>query len=277
MGEEDQPLKSGVLEDRFARLGLANTRSLLKSADALAAIQHYGHALALVSLGLEELETAHAYRLVADGIATFDPKEAHVLQYIDKRALVTHAPKLDLLGERMLSFFYMRQTAKVVHRAWGRKPTPEEVMVVLMGGDPKLTPEVKKVIDSPQVVKEGRAIKEDIRKLKWLKNYGLYVFEKDGRLTSPTDIQEKDFRHYREIADQVVQILEEATENGFPFSVAEGIRQSYAAYRRTHKRLEGPLNPRRIGDEDKSHSDYDYVPLSESGGDETDGSPSQQG
>jgi AbiV family abortive infection protein len=186
--EVTEPLKPGVLEDRFARLGLANCRSLLRSADALAAIGQYGHALALVSLALEELETAHAYRLVADGIATFDPKEAHVLQFIDKRALVTHAPKLVLLGERMLSFFYMKQTAKVVRCVWGRKPTPEEVMVVMMGGDPKVSPEVKKVLDSPEVVKEGRAIKEDIQKLKWLKNRGLYVFEKDGRLTAPSDI-----------------------------------------------------------------------------------------
>jgi AbiV family abortive infection protein len=184
MAEPNQPLKPGILEDRFARLGLANTRSLLRSADALARVLHYGHGLALVSLALEELETAHAYRLVADGIATFDPDEARALQFIDKRALLMHTPKLILLGERMLTFFYMRQTAKVIRRIRGYKPTPEEVMSVMMGGDAKLSPEVKKVLDSPDVVREGRAIKEDLHKLKDLKNRGLYVFE--GRGASPT-------------------------------------------------------------------------------------------
>lgn len=261
MSDSTEPLRSGVLEDRFARLGLANCQSLLRSADALAGIRQYGNGLALVSLALEELETAHAYRLVADGIATFDHKEAHVLQFIDKHALLTHAPKLVLIGERFLTFFYMRKAAKVVRQARGYKPTPEEVTSVMTGGDPELSPEVKKVLDSPEVVKEGRAIKEDLYQLKHLKNRGFYVIERDGRLATPSDITEKEFRHYREIADQLVQVLQEATENGFPFAVAEGMRQSYAAYRKRNKRLEGPLNPKRIGDEDKTRSDYDYDPL----------------
>jgi AbiV family abortive infection protein len=261
MAESNQPLKTGILEDRFARLGLENTRSLLRSADALAGIQHYGHGLALVSLALEELETAHAYRLVADGIATFDPDEARALQFIDKRALLMHTPKLILLGERMLTFFYMRQTAKVIRRIRGHKPTPEEVMSVMMGADAKLSPEVKKVLDSPDAVREGRAIKEDLHKLKDLKNRGLYVSEGEGRVTDPSSITEQEFRHYRDIANQLMQVFEETTENGYPFPVAEGLRQSYAAYRKTHKRLEGPLNPKRIGDEDKTRSDYDVDPL----------------
>lgn len=275
MTGEEGPLKPGVFEDRFARLGLANTRSLLRSADALAAIQHYGHGLALVSLALEELETAHAYRLVADGIATFEPKEAHVLQFIDKRALLRHSPKLVLTGERMLTFFYMRMTAKVVRAAWGRKPTPEEVTFVMTGGDPVLSPQVKEVLDSREVVLEGRAIKEDVNGLVSLKNRGLYVFEEEGRVTGPSDITEAEFRHYREIATQIVQVLEEATENGFPFYIAESMRQSYAAYRKTHKRLEGPLNPKRIGDEDKTRSDYDYDydPLAKSEDNGADGNP----
>jgi AbiV family abortive infection protein len=261
--ETDGPAKPGVLEDQFARLGLANSRSLLRAADALAAIQAYGHGLALVSLAMEELETAHAYRLVADGVATFDPKEAHVLQFIDRRALLMHTPKSILLGERMLTFFYMRKTAKVIRQIRGYKPTPEEVMFVMTGGDSELSPEVKRVLDSEEVVKEGRAIKEDLHQLNRLKNIGLYVIEKDGRLTAPSDITAKEFRHYREISGQLVQVFEEATENGFPFAVAEGMRQSYAAYRKVHKRLEGPLNPTRIGDEDTTRSDYDYDPLAE--------------
>lgn len=261
MPANEEPLKPGVLEDRFARLALANTRSLLRGADALAAIKAYGHGLALVSLALEELETAHAYRLVADGIATFDSKEAHVLQFIDKRALLMHTPKSILLGERMLTFFYMRKTAKVIRQIRGYKPTPEEVMFVMTGGDSELSPEAKKVLDSPAVVKEGRAIKEDLHQLNRLKNRGLYVIENGERLTAPADITDREFQHYRDIADQLLQVFEEATENGFPFAVAEGMRQSYAAYRKDHKRLEGALNPNRIGDEDTTRSDYDYDPL----------------
>ena len=261
MTGEEEPLKPGILEDRFARLGLANTRALLLSADALAGIQQFGHGLALVSLALEELETAHAYRLVADGIATFEPQEAHVLQFIDKRALLRPSPKLVLTGERLLTFFYMSKTAKVVRAAWGRKPTPEEVMVVMTGGDRVLSPQVKKLLDSSEVVLEGRAIKKDVNRLVSLKNRGLYVFEGEGQVSGPSDITEAEFRHYREIADQVLQVLQDPTENGFPFFVAEGMRQSYAAYRKAHKRLEGPLNPMRVGDEDKTRSDYDYDPL----------------
>jgi AbiV family abortive infection protein len=271
--DKEGSLKPGVLEDRFARLALANCRSLLRAADTLASIPAYGHALSLVSLALEEMETAHAYRLVADGIATFDPKEAHVLQFIDKHALLMHTPKSTLLGERMLTFFYMRKTASVIRQIRGYKPTPDEVMFVMTGGDSELSPQVKKVLDSPGVVKEGRAIKEDLHQLNRLKNLGLYVIEKDGRLAAPSDITEKEFRHYREIADQLVQVFEDATENGFPFAVAEGLRKSYAAYRKVHKRLEGPLNPRRIGDEDTTRSDYDYDPLAEDSNGE--GDPSQ--
>ncbi len=260
MVEANHPLQPGILEDRFARLGLENSRLLLRSADTLAGIQHYGHALALVSLALEELETAHAYRLVADGIATFDLKEAHALQFIDRRALLMHTPKLILLGERMLTFFYMRQTAKVIRRIRGQKPTPEEVMFVMRGGDAELSPQVRRLLDSTEVVREGRAIKEDLGKLKDLKNRGLYVFEREGQVTGPSGITEQEFRHYRDIADQLVQVLEETTENGYPPPVAEGLRQSYADYRRAHKRLEGPLNPKRIGDEDKTRSDYDFDP-----------------
>lgn len=262
MAADEGPLKPGVLEDRFARLGLANTRSLLRASDSLAANKQFGHGLALVSLALEELETAHAYRLVADGIATFDPKEAHILQFIDKRALLTHAPKLVQVAERMLTFYYMRQTAKVVRAAWGgRKPTPEEVMFIMTGGDPVLSPQVKKHLDSREVVLEGRAIKDDVNRLRQLKNRGLYVFEEGGRVLTPSEISEAEYRHYREMADQVVQVLQETTENGYPFAIAEGLRQSYSAYRKRNKRLEGPLNPKRIGDEDKSRSDHDYDPL----------------
>jgi len=270
-------LKPGIQEDRFARLGLENARSLLQSSDALAAIKQFGHGLALVSLALEELETAHSYRLVADGIATFDPKEAHVLQFIDKRALLRHPPKLVLVGERMLTFFYMRKTAKVIRDTWGRRPTPEEVTFVMMGGDPALSPRVKRVLDSPEVVMEGRAIKEDIQRLVSLKNRGLYVFEEEGRVSLPSEILEAEFRHYREIADQLLEVMQDSTENGFPFAVAEGMRQSYSAYRKTHKRLEGPLNPRRIGDEDKTRSDYDYDPIASRDNDEAEGDPSPPG
>lgn len=271
--DKEEPLKPGVLEDRFARLALANCRSLLRAADALASIPACGHALSLVSLGLEEMETAHAYRLVADGIATFDPKEAHVLQFIDKHALLMHTPKSTLLGERVLTFFYMRKTAGVIRQLRGYKPTPEQVVSVMTGSDPELSPEVKKVLDSPEVVTEGRAVKEDLHRLNRLKNLGLYVIERGGRLTAPSDITEKEFRHFRVIACQLLEVFEESTENGFPFAVAESMRRSYAAYRKVHKRLEGPLNPRRIGDEDTTRSDYDYDPLAE--GIDGRGDPSQ--
>lgn len=274
MASDEGPLKPGILEDRFARVGLANSRSLLQSADALAAIKQFGHGLALVSLAFEELETAHAYRLVADGIATFDPKEAHVLQFIDKRALLQHAPKLKLIGERMLTFFYMRKTAKVVREAWDRRPTPDEVSFVMLGGDPVFSPKVKQVLDSPEVVREGRGIKDDIHRLVSLKNRGLYVFEEGRGVSAPAEITEAEFRHYRELADQLMQVMEETTENGFPYPIAESMRQAYAAYRRTHKRLEGPLNPKRIGDEDKTRSDYDYDPLADLGDMDTEGDSS---
>ena len=252
-----QPPERGVLEDRFARLGLANAQSLVKSSEALAAIQQYGHALALVSLAMEELETAHAYRLVADGIASFDPKEAKYIQYIDKQALVMHRPKGNMLAERVGSFAYIEMAAQEFRRIRGREPEGVEIMAVMNQQDREVSPAAKRVIDSPEGIAKAMAAMDEVRHLNVLKNRGLYVIENDGVISAPSDTTQAEYGRYLSIAKHLLAEMSVSTENGFPVAMAEWLRRSHAEYRRRMGRLEGPLNPKRVGDTDKSRSDLD--------------------
>jgi AbiV family abortive infection protein len=257
VSDKQQPLKPGVLEDRFARLGLANARSLLKSGEALAAIEQYGHALALVALAMEELETAHAYRLVADGIASFDPKEARHIQYIDKQTLVMHRPKGNMLAERVGSLVYLDMAAKEFRRLRGREPDGDELNVVLQQQDEVVSPVAKKVIDSSEGIARAKAAMDEVRHVGALKNRGLYVIEKDGAISTPSETAREEYERYHSTAVSLFAVMSETTENGFPFEIAEWLRQSHAEYRHRMGRLEGPLNPKRVGDTDKSRSDLD--------------------
>lgn len=257
MGDNLQPPKPGVFEDRFARLGLANARSLLKSSEALAAIQQYGHALAFVALAMEELETAHAYRLVADGIASFDPKEAKHIQYIDKQALVMHRPKGNMLAERVGSLVYLTMAAQEFRRIRGREPDGAEISAVMEQQDLEVSPAARKVIDSPEGIAKAKAAMDEVRHLNALKNRGLYVIEKDGVISTPRETNAEEYERYRSTAKHLLSVMSESTEKGFPFAIAEWMRRSHAEYRRRMGRLEGPLNPKRVGDRDKSRSDLD--------------------
>lgn len=257
LSDQQKSAKPGVLEDRFARLGLANARSLLRSSEALAAIQQYGHALAMVSLAMEELETAHAYRLVADGIASFDPKEAKYIQYIDKQALVMHRPKGNMLAERVGSLVYLKMATVEFRRIRGREPDEAELIAVMQQQDEEVSPAAKKVIDSPEGIAKAKAAMDEVRHLNALKNRGLYVIEKDGVISTPSETTGEEYNRYLSTAKQLFSVMSESTENGFPFAIAEWMRRSHAEYRRRMGRLEGPLNPKRVGDADKSRSDLD--------------------
>jgi AbiV family abortive infection protein len=249
--------KPGTLENRIARSALANARSLLKSSEVLAATEQLGHGLALCCLAMEELETAHAYRLVADGIASFDPKEAKYIQYIDKQALVMHRPKGNMLAERMGSFAYLEMAAAEFRRIRGREPSGAEIMAVMQQQDRQVSPAAKAVIDSPEGIARAKSAMDEVRHLYALKNRALYVIEKDGAITTPTGTTREEYDRYLSIAKHLFAEMSESTENGFPIEVAEWLRQSHAEYRRRMGRLEGPLNPKRVGDKDKSRSDLD--------------------
>lgn len=220
--------KPGVLEDRMARESGSNVLSLREASRSLAAAGFFGPARSLLILALEELEKGLGYRMVADGIASFDPGDRRAIWVINEEKLHTH----DQNQKFALVQGFALGTFEVIHQEFrrlrGHDPSPEEFQSVIMNRDSDVSSAVAKALDSSPVKSRIESRIKVLNQMNDIKNAGFYTKRDGDSVRTPSQLTAQNYQETEEVVNSIIDENIAAVLGGFPPDIAAVMREDMA-------------------------------------------------